>query len=162
MKAWLITWEWSGDAAAVADRVVAILNPRWSVDRVIEIVEFLYAECNYNLNEQVAFARKPKNNPYRAIENFGLITCGHNPWLEARKVDKFEIFVDPKTKLETITWLDFTAYRIVKSRPEAVGKPKVEKFARRITGPVSHELIWDRKHSRFKKGWCSTRERRKK
>ena len=28
MKAWLVTWEWMGDHAAVQDRIASILNPR--------------------------------------------------------------------------------------------------------------------------------------
>jgi len=48
MKAWLITWDWTGDAAAVADVVVGILNPRWGDRRVADIVEFLYSSKNYS------------------------------------------------------------------------------------------------------------------
>ena len=35
MKAWLMTWDWTGDAAAVADETVDVLNPRWAVKRLL-------------------------------------------------------------------------------------------------------------------------------
>jgi hypothetical protein len=65
MKAWLITWDWTGDAAAVADVVVGILNPRWGDRRVTDIVEFLYSNTTANVSELSHYAKKPSNNPYR-------------------------------------------------------------------------------------------------
>jgi|SRR5271170_1825578 len=41
-SAWLVTWEWSGEHAAVEDKVAEILDPRSSPNRVQQIVELLY------------------------------------------------------------------------------------------------------------------------
>lgn len=42
-KAWLLTWEWIGDHAAVEDRIAGILRPRLSREVVGEIVGTIYA-----------------------------------------------------------------------------------------------------------------------
>ena len=98
MVAWLITWEWQGGHAKVKDNIASILNYRLSSERVLEIVELLYANNKYDLSERLAYAKNKKNNPYPAeyhriklIRYMGRITCGHNPWLYARVVDNIRI-----------------------------------------------------------------------
>lgn len=158
VKAWLITWEWMGDAAAVADRVAAILNPRWSGERVGTIVEFLYLKCTANASEMAGYARRPRSNPYRAERDFnGRITCGSHPWLYARLVTDLSVAVDPETGTETITWTESPASVPTADGPKEVRGPLPGEVVRRITGLLSDELIWDRMEGTFKKGWEKTR-----
>jgi len=152
MKAWLITWDWIGDAAAVADIVVGVLNPRWSDKRVAEIVEFLYANATANVAELSHYAKKPSNNPYRAEIRNGTIHCGSNPFLYARVVSDLRIETTINNK-ETISWMEPPRYELINNRVEMVKNPFPGKFTRRISGPVSHKEIWDRATSKFKKGF---------
>ncbi len=93
--AWLITWEHVGDHAEPDRRIAAILNPRWSPERVADIMHTLYAMSNYSAREKLRVAKNRKAAPYaaefgqtRSGARFrGLITCGHNPLLRARIVD---------------------------------------------------------------------------
>lgn len=146
MKAWLITWEWIGDAAAVADEVAAILNPRWSIDRVACIVEFLYSKRHSTASEMAAYAGHPVRNPYRAERHFSSgITCGHNPSLHARIVDNLQVSENAETGIETITWTELPIYKPREhGYPEMVRDRISAKFVRRITGPLSDDTIWDR------------------
>ena len=152
MKAWLITWDWTGNAAAVADVVVGVLNPRWGAERVADIVQFLYYNTNSNVSELSHYAKKPSNNPYRAEIRGRRIHCGHNPFLYARIVSNLKIEETSDGK-ESITWLEPPLYDFINGKVEMVREPDPNGFTRRITGPVSHELIWDRMNSKFKKGW---------
>jgi hypothetical protein len=110
VKAWLVTWDWSGNHAKPDKTIVAILNPRWSPDKVREYVELLYVSLEYNFSERIAYASNPKRNPYPAQFNstngarwLGQITCGHNPWLFARKVENLRIKDDNENE-ESVTW----------------------------------------------------------
>ena len=155
MKAWLITWDWTGDVAAVADEVAAILNPRYSTERVADIVEFLYAKRNATASELVAYAARAAKNPYRPGRQFsGGITCGHNPCLHARIVDDLSVSTDVETGIETITWTELPLYRPrERGFPEMVRDRMLGQCVRRTTGPLSDELIWDRIKGQFKPGW---------
>lgn len=121
-KAWLITWEWIGNYAAMPEKVACILNSRTSPERVREILELLYANTKYNLSERLNYARR-HFNPYPAqfgsIEGVtwtGEITCGHNPWLYARLVESLLIESDPDGK-EHVRWAERQGlrYRILDS-----------------------------------------------
>lgn len=93
-KAWLVTWEWSGEHAKPAEKVVAIFNPRLGAERVRELVELLYIQSGASLDEKLSWAVDRNRNPYPAKFGSlqgapwqGEIECGHNPWLFARLVD---------------------------------------------------------------------------
>jgi hypothetical protein len=101
MKAWLVTWEWSGDRAKRYNKVAAIFNPRFGEDRVRQLVEFIYLSAEYSLSERMGFAKDPKHNPYPAefgsldgVPWRGEINCGHNPYLFARLVDDLTVEAD--------------------------------------------------------------------
>jgi hypothetical protein len=96
-KAWLVTWEWCGDAKR-DQKVAAIFRPQLSSERIRELVEFLYLRSEYSVAEQIRYTVHPKQNPYRArfgtldgIPWTGDIQCGHNPWLFARLVDELTV-----------------------------------------------------------------------
>lgn len=99
MKAWLVTWEWSGEHAKRNEKVAALFDSRVSPERVRESVELLYAQAAYTLSERIAcFVGNRRRNPYPAecvkLEGVpwqGEIHCGHNPYLRARLVDELAI-----------------------------------------------------------------------
>jgi hypothetical protein len=151
MKSWIITWDWTGDYAAIADRVVGILDSRKSAKHVAELVEFLYAQFNSNLAELLAYASDRKRNPYRAEIDFnGHIHCGANPFLSAEIVDELKIVTDPNTGIETITWKTLPVYAPSEDGPKLIGEPRRDGFTRLISGTISQEEIWDRSLNRFK------------
>jgi hypothetical protein len=109
-KAWLVTWDWAGDHAAMPERevVAAVLRPQTSPDTVKRIVELLYAAREYNPADKLDTLIR---NPYPARFNTvtieqrmpdgtvftqrppytGQIVCGHNPFLYARLVDNLRV-----------------------------------------------------------------------
>lgn len=155
MKAWLVTWEWMGDSAAVADKVVGVFNPRWSSRRVAPLVELIYANATYSVGRMAHHAKRPGNNPYRSrIQPDQTIICGSHPYLHARRVEDLEVVEDPETYLETISWTELPT--VVFSREngsEQIGERRQKSFRRRRLGCVSHELVWDRAKNCFKPGW---------
>jgi len=69
---------------------------------VLEVVELLYANAEYDPSDRIEIAKNRKNNRYQAkfgsledgIPWEGHIYCGHNPWLEARLVSNLRASVD--------------------------------------------------------------------
>jgi hypothetical protein len=153
VKAWLLTWEWGNDAAAVADRVILFLNPRWSEERVAALVETIYAMCHSSLQEIAHYAKRPSNNPYRAKRSDNSIICGHNPWLEARKVSELTVRVEPADGMEVVSWKEPDRYGLVDGHVRKLADGSKEIFRRRVSGPPNHEAIWDRLKGAFKAGW---------
>lgn len=112
MKAWLITWEWAGEHAAVVDRIAGLVSPRFAATRVRQIVELLYARAQYTIEEMALFVRKPQLAPYKALdEGGGQIVCGHNPFLYARKVTELVVVRDDQRGVETVRWKDPIRFR---------------------------------------------------
>jgi hypothetical protein len=110
MKAWLVTWEWIGDHAKRDEKVAAVFNPRFSGERVRELVEALYVAENSSLREKLTWAKDRTSNPYPAeferingVRWEGRIHCGHNPNLYARLVDDLTVEVD-KDGIDKATW----------------------------------------------------------
>ncbi len=96
MKAWLITWSWAGDHAAVEDPVVTVLSARIGAEDVRKYVEQRYVEECASLHEKLSYARynQPQEPPYPARLEHRRIDCGHNPWLYARVVDDLRVVED--------------------------------------------------------------------
>jgi hypothetical protein len=110
MKAWLVTWDWMGDHALVENRIAAILNPRMSAGNVRNLVEFLYANFTFSLDEKIKYANNRRFNPFPAqfgllngIPWEGYIHCGDNPWLFARKVSDIRL-IDNGMVEEQLVW----------------------------------------------------------
>jgi len=122
MKAWLVTWEWCGEYAKRDDPFAAILNPRFSGERVRELVGFMYRSAEYSLSDQAEYARNKRHDPYPAEFGqtldgspwAGEIICGHNPFLHARLVDDLIVERNAEGK-EKVLW---------KKRPRPVGWPR--------------------------------------
>ncbi len=156
MKAWLITWEWMGESAAIADKIVGILNPRWSIKRVSMIVEFIYNQNTSTLSEMSNYAKRPSNNPYTSKTDFNShITCGNHPWIKARLVENLYIKVNPKNGIETINWNEMPIYEPDEkiSGIKKIRDKTPKSYTRKLTGPISNESIWDRDNNKYKDWW---------
>ncbi len=135
-KVWLVTWVWMNDSSAVTDKVVAILKPRLTPEKVSYIVELMYSITTSNLDEMAAYARHPEENPYCSKYESGYISCGHHPWLEARKVSDLFIETDENTLIETIKWNELPIYKIINNEVKQIRGPIPCEFKRHVIGPT--------------------------
>ena len=111
MKAWLITWDWAGDHAALEDPVVTVLSARTGAEEVRRYVERRYVEETASLREKLSYARynrpqKPYPAEFERLEGVrfqGRIYCGHCPWLYARLVDNLRVESDA-TGIDVLSW----------------------------------------------------------
>lgn len=122
MSAWLITWEEHAPRRRrpARDRIVAILDPRTSSETIKTIVEAFHNSSQYTLSEQAGFANRRKFDAYPAeympfdgTVFLGRITCGHDPYLYARLVDKLTITGRPGS--EDVSWTN-------RALPETLGE----------------------------------------
>lgn len=103
-SAWLVTWEWLGNHAKKEEKIVSILNYRYSLERVKKYIEQCYIDSEYLLVDKLSCAKSANNNPYQAESSSGdKITCGHNPFLFARIVHNVKIEKDINDN-ETLVW----------------------------------------------------------
>lgn len=148
-RAWFVTWEWANDAAAVADRIAAVLPWDWTPERVAETVELLYAHATSTVRELVSYAGDPAHNPYRAethtVKGVPRIICGPNPHLEAVRVVDVRVEQEEETRRETVFWTEATLD----------GKPGGARhsFRRDVIGRLNSEEIWDRTRGQMKPGF---------
>ena len=142
--AWLVMWKWSSPYAAVEDRLAAILRPRTSRDAVQEIVRCLYAVHAYTPTEQAMWSKRPAENPYKpGWYGRYLCHCGHNPHLIAQYVRELIVERDPKSGLDTISYVIPAEYNIrpITHEKILVQDKRPESFTRTITGPLSDREI---------------------
>lgn len=137
-SAWLVTWEWVGEHAAVEQPVAAILPVQSSPETVKVLMERLYASSTYTPEEMLAALPPRGHNPYRAtygsitvydrgvpvtVPYTGQLICGHNPHLYARPVSCLRIgsgtFADGSRRLE---WQD-------RPRPKRLELPDMSQMA---------------------------------
>jgi hypothetical protein len=149
VSAWLLTWDWANDAAAVSDAVAAILSPKLSEVRVAWFVEQLYALRTSNAAGLAAIAKDPDANPYRAQIEGGRIHCGQNPMLAAEKVNDLRVSTDSDSRMEVISWTKKQATEGQRNDQRVLTR----KFRRRIAGPMTFSPIWRRDEGRFAPGW---------
>jgi len=120
-SAWLITWEWTGDHAKVEDKVIAILDSRFSYKNIQLFAEWTYTGSKFAFYEQIAIAKNRKYNPYKveygrieifegeekglpsSIEGLGKFILGGNPYIYARIIYGVLAFVDDDGK-EHLRW----------------------------------------------------------
>jgi hypothetical protein len=143
LKAWLVTWEAATEAVAVADPLAAILPSRWSADRVAKLAEILYARATGNASEVARYATPRGSNPYPGVvSDFELVTCGHNPFLYARKVTALHVALDTDADLEVISWTEPDCYRYDAAQHEVeyVGPGRECSLRRQASSPLSAEL----------------------
>jgi hypothetical protein len=111
MKVWLITWESWQETSTVMDndRIAAILDGNLPVENVRQIVELLYANRYSILSERLNYICGAKRNPHPAtifpiekIPGEYMINCGHEPHLEARRVE--DCHVVGESSKEKLVW----------------------------------------------------------
>lgn len=115
IKAWLITWEGAGDHVEVGERIAAILNSRWSSDRVASYMQFVHDQAEFTLREYIGYLNRPSARPYKSDPGgfaSPYLHCGHNPHLVARPVSGLRLEEDPNEETETIFWTEPTHRRI--------------------------------------------------
>jgi hypothetical protein len=133
MVAWLVTWEGTKRAA---EPLAAILNHRMNADCVAAIVELLYA-LQGHVDDLVSYARKPPNNPYQATRSGNGFTCGHNPYLDARLVDKLKVETNAETGVQTITWMERPVHELADKA--APGGPLVKESVPARPGEIERK-----------------------
>jgi hypothetical protein len=154
LRVWLVTWEWSGNEAAVVDKVAMILSQRLTAQRVAPIVQLLYAHATSGLDSLAEYAKHPSRIPYLAeVDGQSRVDCGHNPWLHAEQVTELEVVRDPDSGIETIGWVSQPQYKRGDEGPKIVQPGRSRTFKRFVTGPPSHAPRWDRTLGRFKDGF---------
>jgi uncharacterized NAD(P)/FAD-binding protein YdhS len=166
MKAWLITWEWCGRNAAVADKAAAILPPQYSDGRVADIVQLLYNLATLELSEWVAYAKRPGQIAYKprvgmvinSVPHGERIICGHNPWLYGRRVIELCVRQEPETGFEVIEWTEPQTFRWKDERQmgfEVAAQGLRKEVRRSMQGPLHSGLVWDRLLNAPKPGYES-------
>lgn len=149
MKAWLITWEWMAQHAAVADRIAGILPPQWSPKAVARFAEVFYAMTNSTVAELMAYARRPSANPYRCkfevingVPHADLMRCGGHPWLSARRVSN--LVVSEENGYESVSWTDPDTYKPdARGLPELARRGENDSHTRIVQGRLLTTLTWD-------------------
>ncbi len=111
MRAWMIQWRDSDVKNPAKNQPVTFLSPRLGPGTVRRIVEALYGTRWYTLKERASAARQGGHVPYPAEISNGTVTCGHNPFLYARKVKDIEFTVDPDTQEEILRWVEWPLYK---------------------------------------------------
>jgi len=114
MRAWLVTWEGSGNHAELESPVAAILSWRYSPERVRRLVEQMYINQTSTIGEQMIYAKNKKKNPYPAYhtttskgaEISWQIFCGPNPYLHARFVEDLRLEED-ENKRQRLSWREY-------------------------------------------------------
>jgi hypothetical protein len=108
--AWLVFWNSIPPPSQEPGReILTIIDSRKGVDRVREFVEQTYMASEYSVREKMLYSTRPKENPYPATIHSDpaarstVITCGHNPWLEARFVRELRLERDRGGR-EILSW----------------------------------------------------------
>jgi hypothetical protein len=143
-----------GESAEVADRIAAILPPRWSPARVTDFMEQFYALHNSNVAELAALAKHPKDNPYPVStesNHADMLLCGAHPWLYARKVSELTVR-KLDSGYEHVSWVEPDRYGMKpdKSGVELAHKGKPDSVTRMVRGALSTEMVWDRSTAKRK------------
>ncbi len=148
IRAWLVTWEWADDAAAMVDKVVAVLPEDWPVDRVADVVTLLHAQSTSTVGELVGYAADPAETPYRAqveeINGAPYVSCGPHPFLTAERVVELEVKKDSASGREVVTWARMEADCVTAGRRHT--------FRRDVDGPPTSKGIRDRGRAGTKRG----------
>jgi hypothetical protein len=104
-RAWLVTLE----STDKPPQVVSVFKAQRSADFVREYMEQYYIDTYYSVQEKLLYAQSRKNNPYPAtfeklngVPWQGRITCGHNPFLYGRLVQKLRVLSAPDGNV--LTW----------------------------------------------------------
>ena len=113
MKAWLITWVFTGESTERRDPFIAIFSARKSEKSVADFVEYYHLLMTLSAKEVAYFVNRPSKIPYKAttvgqfngIPHAGRIACGNSPSIYARLVSDLVVsHPDDDWTVETIRW----------------------------------------------------------
>lgn len=119
IAAWVVTWEGTGrHASRKAGKIELILRHTVPPKIVAEVVEALYLRASDSIGAQVRGAKVRGHRPYPArfdevdgVPWHDRLECGHNPWLEARRVKDLRVEVDARGR-DVPKWDERTRPRI--------------------------------------------------
>lgn len=106
---WLVFWNSIGILDPAQLELVAAFDPRRSTTRIGDFLEEYYWSVRGSSRENLHYATRSGQRPYRTTsnhngeENKATLTCGHNPWLEARPCKNIAAVID-STGREFLTW----------------------------------------------------------
>ena len=138
MKGWLVTWEWTGSRPSNEEPIAAVLPPNMTAARVAQFVERLYALHTSTVRELAGYAKQPQSNPYKGDVSDGSsrVTCGHNPYLFARKVRDLTVSQDTKSLTETVSWIDEPSFSFDGNQRIETPASTPQTVRRVVDGPV--------------------------
>ena len=147
MKAWLVTWDWFGDHAAVEDPLVAIFTSKRSDEWVVGWVESFYLAHTCTAEEMMYYANRKKLIPYPAINPMTIngiphgsrIQCGRNPWLYARVVAELKTTASSEEGYEVVSWREPPIFRYTDERKmkiEVAKEGAEQKVKRKLQGLI--------------------------
>ena len=109
MRAWMIQWRHSDIDDPAKNQPVTFVNPRFGAGAVARIVEALYS-LKLTLRDRASAAKQGGHVPWSVRTENNQVTCGHNPWLWARKVKDIEFEVDPDTEQGVLRWTEIPLF----------------------------------------------------
>lgn len=106
---WLVFWNPIELRDPSQSALVAAFDPRRSMTRIADFLEEHYWSACGSLSENLHYATRCKRRPYRTTYNTNdeerttTLTCGPNPWLEAKICRNVAVVIDA-TGREYLTW----------------------------------------------------------
>jgi hypothetical protein len=110
--AWLIQWDGQGDHARKKS-YVDVVSARKSAADVRDYVQRLYNLNCLSMQERMqeeTFKKADRRIPATVTQTStgsDVIHCGHNPWLEARKVRNLIVETDENGAIQSINYRDY-------------------------------------------------------
>jgi len=144
--AWVITWSWLGDKYRVEPNPVYILNPHWSIDRVVSVMQALYMNSDiHSLVERLRFFRRFCNWPCRRRLEGPRILIGDNPFLIASRVNDLHVEYDIATGIESACWTQPSGNRVDSTslmfKVQKMGQPTPKTWTRqKRSSKVAHVI----------------------
>lgn len=135
MNVWLVTWRGVGDHGKTDDPLAAIFSSRLADDTIRELVERLYALSSLTASELTGELRQGAMPVYPADLNQGIVTCGANPHLFARKVTDFRV-VHIDDGHEELSWREPDRYGFGEDgRPALQNEGRQDRLQRKRVPP---------------------------
>jgi hypothetical protein len=97
VEGWIITWERVGHHPEWPDERprTRLLSAEVDETRIAWLLRLLYTWESMTDEEQLLYLDKPEEAPYQPVLEKGLVVCGHNPFLEARRVRNLRVEATP-------------------------------------------------------------------
>ncbi len=142
-KAWLITWEWDAEYAAMKDKVVGIYKSSWGTPRIKMLMDFIFHQSNSNLSELSSYVRYPSTMTYRSeSDSNGWLVCGKstNPYLYGRIVS--EICIKENNEgFEEVVWYEPERFEITDGGIVKIMEKFKQGYVRKYSGQLSTERM---------------------